>query len=75
MKQVIKSGERIFQEIEQALNDVNEIRNAMGVVSEDIGENSLPYRLLKEQYAAKQTELNKLKRADWTPADMQQAFE
>lgn len=75
MEQIIKSGERIFQEIEQALNNVNEIRNAMNVVGKEVSENSLPYRLLKEQYAAKQAELSKLKRADWAPVDTLQAFE
>ncbi|AYP68407.1 hypothetical protein HWB91_gp37 [Bacillus phage vB_BboS-125] len=70
MKQSVRSGENIYNEIKRLEGELEELNQAAYEVEEAVGRGTKPHTLLKDAAEEKRKELNAAKRQDWTPAEV-----
>lgn len=62
MKQSVVTGEYIFNQLKGLYDELKELGQACDTVADEIGQDSLAYRILNENYKTKNEELEKFKK-------------
>jgi hypothetical protein len=65
LKQSILTGKFIYENLKKLYVELNELGGACDVVSDEVGQQSVAYKILRETYNAKKSEIKKFEEQDF----------